>query len=103
MQVMTDEKQARERKLKQTRLYALISMIFLMILGTLTWFYQEQQKLKSRQKALELEQRLLRSQMNPHFIFNALQAIHNYFLSSSPEEAGNYLSKFARLMRKSSS
>ncbi len=99
LEVMTDEKQARERKLKRTRIYSLLGMILLMILGVLTWFYQEQQKLKTRQEALELEQRLLRSQMNPHFIFNALQAIHNYILSASPEEAGKYLSKFARLMR----
>ena len=99
LEVMTDEKQARERKLKRTRIYSLLGMILLMILGVLTWFYQEHQKLKTRQEALELEQQLLRSQMNPHFIFNALQAIHNYILSASPEEAGKYLSKFARLMR----
>ncbi len=99
LEVMTDEKQARERKLKRTRVYSLLGMILLMILGVLTWFYQEQQKLKTRQEALMLEQRLLRSQMNPHFIFNALQAIHNYILIASPEEAGKYLAKFARLMR----
>ncbi len=99
MLVMTKEKQIRELHLKRTRLYYLLIMILILILGIMAWFYQEKQIMKTQQKAIELEQHLLRTQMNPHFIFNALQAIHNYFYTSTPEKAGDYLSKFARLMR----
>ncbi len=47
----------------------------------------------------ELNQKLLRLQMNPHFIFNSLFAIQNYIYSNRPHEAGNYLSDFASLIR----
>jgi tetratricopeptide (TPR) repeat protein len=47
----------------------------------------------------ELEQKLLRSQMNPHFIFNALIAIESFIYKNEPRESGRYLSGFAKLMR----
>ena len=56
-------------------------------------------KLKEQHFVELLEQRLLRSQMNPHFIFNALGAIQSYLFTHSPMEAGSYLSRFADLMR----
>jgi LytS/YehU family sensor histidine kinase len=37
--------------------------------------------------------------MNPHFIFNSLGSIQNYLLHNKPDEAGIYLSQFARLIR----
>lgn len=48
---------------------------------------------------MELNQKLLRLQMNPHFIFNSLFAIQNYIYSQQTDLAGNYLSDFARLVR----
>ena len=41
----------------------------------------------------------LRAQMNPHFVFNALNSIQHYILNSKGEEAVKYLSKFAKLIR----
>jgi tetratricopeptide (TPR) repeat protein len=58
-----------------------------------------QNKLKSKQASLQLEQKLLRSQMNPHFIFNSLTTIESFIYENQPKEAGRYLSDFARLMR----
>ncbi|MCF8461906.1 MAG: histidine kinase [Flavobacteriales bacterium] len=59
-----------------------------------------QEKLKLEQ---ELERSLLasiRSQMNPHFIFNALNTIQSYIYSNDRNNAVNYLGKFAQLTRK---
>lgn len=56
-------------------------------------------QLKIKQQSSEFEQKLLLSQMNPHFIFNSLSAIQNYMFANRPIEAGNYLSDFSRLMR----
>ena len=61
--------------------------------------YIRQRRLKTKQKTVLLEQRLLRSQMNPHFIFNSLTAIQSYILKSKPAEGAKYLSKFAVLIR----
>ncbi|WP_153800128.1 histidine kinase [Foetidibacter luteolus] len=41
----------------------------------------------------------LRSQMNPHFIFNALNSVQQYILKGDVDEANRYLSKFSRLQR----
>jgi len=42
----------------------------------------------------------LQSQMNPHFIFNALNSIQDYIISNDKELASDYLGLFADLMRK---
>ena len=47
----------------------------------------------------ELNQKLLRLQMNPHFIFNSLFAIQNFIYSNQTHLAGKYLSDFAKLIR----
>jgi len=47
----------------------------------------------------EVEMKALRSQMNPHFIFNSLYSIKNYVLENDRDQAARYLSKFADLMR----
>jgi len=57
----------------------------------------EHHKIKSRR--IELEQRLLRSQMNPHFIFNALNSIQSYVSENNTMNSEIYLSRFSRLMR----
>ncbi len=46
-----------------------------------------------------IELKALRSQMNPHFIFNSLNSIQHYIFNSKSEEAIKYLNKFARLVR----
>jgi len=50
-------------------------------------------------KTQALEHRFLRSQMNPHFIFNSLGAIQSYIFKNQALEAGTYLSKFSELIR----
>lgn len=53
-----------------------------------------------KHQLLDSELRALRSQMNPHFIFNSLNSIQYFILKKQPQEAYTYLSKFASLMRK---
>ena len=48
---------------------------------------------------MALEQKILRTQLNPHFIFNALGAIQHYMINNTPEKAALYLAKFSKLMR----
>lgn len=63
----------------------------------------------TRQKEFEVQQLnqqlihsevvALRSQMNPHFIFNSLNSINSFILKNDPDNASGYLTKFSRLMR----
>lgn len=59
-----------------------------------------QKKIMNYEKELlELEQQALRLQMNPHFIFNALNSIQHSILSGKQEEAYNHLELFSALIR----
>jgi len=50
-------------------------------------------------KVTELEMRSLRSQMNPHFLFNSLSLINNFILQNNNHRATEYLGKFSRYFR----
>lgn len=59
---------------------------------------QLQEELENRM--LELETKAIRTQMNPHFIFNSLNTLHRFILESDLEHAEKYLTKFSKLLRK---
>lgn len=67
----------------------LISIIFLLRLKTI----------KSETQNIIIEQKLLRSQMTPHFIFNALSVLQGIVLNKEDKKAISYLSKFSKLLR----
>lgn len=60
---------------------------------------RENEKTEANKLIAELDSKLLRSQMNPHFIFNSLNSIQKYIWENNEEDAAEYLSKFAKLMR----
>ncbi|MGX5817626.1 tetratricopeptide repeat-containing sensor histidine kinase [Chitinophaga lutea] len=76
---------------------ALGGFLFMAIVGG--FFYIRHRNLQANRQTLQLELRSLRSQMNPHFIFNSLSSIHRYIWSNNQEEASDYLTKFSKLMR----
>ena len=47
----------------------------------------------------QLEMKVLRMQMNPHFIFNSLNSINRFILQNNREQASQYLTKFSKLVR----
>lgn len=86
-----------ELKTNQLLLISLgVLLVFLIVLGGLIF---RNSKIKLEHRSLQLEQKLLRTQMNPHFIFNALITIEGYIYENEPKQAGKYLSDFSRLMR----
>ncbi len=58
---------------------------------------QTRQSIENEMNKLRLT--ALRAQMNPHFIFNSLNSIRAYVISSETKKASDYLNKFARLIR----
>ncbi|MEO1256427.1 MAG: histidine kinase, partial [Bacteroidota bacterium] len=73
------------------------SLLLILIGGGI--LYYRQYKTKRDKASVELEQRFLRSQLNPHFIFNSMGAIQNYLLTENSEKASIYMSMFSKLMR----
>ncbi|HUR30315.1 MAG TPA: histidine kinase [Saprospiraceae bacterium] len=60
---------------------------------------EERIKTETNKMVAELETKLLRSQMNPHFIFNSLNSIQKYIWENKEEDAAEYLARFAKLIR----
>ncbi|MBT8286944.1 MAG: histidine kinase [Bacteroidia bacterium] len=56
-------------------------------------------KMQFDKELAELKVSALRSQMNPHFIFNSLNSIKRYIIDSEKENAVYYLNKFSKLIR----
>ncbi|GAB5416220.1 MAG: hybrid sensor histidine kinase/response regulator transcription factor [Crocinitomicaceae bacterium] len=59
----------------------------------------KQREVEFEKDLLELEQKAMRLQMNPHFIFNALNSIQSLIGTGKETEARYFLAKFSRLMR----
>ena len=60
---------------------------------------QEQLKTEIAKTIAEYEMKALQAQMNPHFIFNAMNSIQNYILDNDTDKALSYLSDFAKIIR----
>ncbi len=93
-QILAEKKDLEIKSLK--RIFILFGVIILVIV--ISVFVYNQRTHRFEKLNIQMQQRLLRSQMNPHFTFNTLYAIQNE-IKESPEEASNYLLKFSRLLR----
>ncbi len=67
--------------------------------GVVAFIDRKRRMARFDKEAAQLETQALRSQMNPHFIFNALNSINAYVQKNEPDKAASFLSRFARLMR----
>lgn len=107
-----------EQVVQEARLKWLMVAAAVLLLATVVLFYQkfaERRRVNelltakneeiSRQKAhieeinFQLENRMLRAQINPHFIFNSLSSIQHFIITDDRGAALKYLSKFSHLLR----
>ncbi|BDX38474.1 hypothetical protein CYCD_18290 [Tenuifilaceae bacterium CYCD] len=97
-----------ERELQKTKsqkerlLWSFVIAMVVLILCIVFIYYrwkQREQKLKLEQMNMEIENRLLRSQMNPHFLFNSLNSVQRFIGENNPQQAQVFLSRFAGLIR----
>jgi len=113
------DKQIANRKLevKQLWIYGILSLILITVILSyflnryrikqlrLTYALQQQEaeqeakELNYRNKLSESELKAIRSQMNPHFIFNVLNSIESYVLENDSKTASRLVQKFATLSR----
>ena len=100
MQLIKQQGEMSERELRTTRTTLLISGIAMALLAGIFYILYRQYQLKNEKKMLTLEQSMLRSQMNPHFLFNSLNSIKLYIINNEQKNAVHYLNKFSKLVRK---
>jgi two-component sensor histidine kinase len=83
-------------------------LLLLVSLGLINFYFNRRiNKIKARarekeainNKLNEMEQMALRSQMNPHFIFNCLNSIQDYVINSDVQGANKFITNFSRLIR----
>jgi two-component sensor histidine kinase len=84
---------------KRQILYGLILVLFLFVVLGFVVYNARIKRLSSDYQKVVLKQKLLRSQMKPHFIFNSLSVLQGIVLHKEYDKASTYISKFSRLLR----
>ena len=96
--------QEKERELFRSQLTTqkiAIGLLSLLLVASLIYFYFLFKNVKAKRIANQkLLLKSLRTQMNPHFIFNALNSVNNFIAKNDEKAANKFLSDFSRLMRK---
>lgn len=87
-----------EKSQRNLLLGVIAFLIMTLILGTII-FYLKLRNEKSKTQNIAIEQKLLRSQMTPHFIFNSLSVLQGMILNKEDKKSVLYLSKFSKLLR----
>ncbi|HUM45930.1 MAG TPA: tetratricopeptide repeat protein, partial [Chitinophagales bacterium] len=95
------EKRDIELKAQKNRLLlSIAAFVIILILGGLVVYINRKRKeTLYRQNIAESEMKALRAQMNPHFMFNSLNAIQQMVLNNENENAFKYLDTYSKLTR----
>ncbi len=103
---LKQENLEKENHAFQQTIIIIVLLSFILILTAFVLLYLNRKKIiRAKEKAeleknlVDLEQKALRLQMNPHFIFNALNSIQSFINENDSVSAKKYLAKFAKLMR----
>ena len=86
-------------KSRQKYLWAIIGFLTISLILVYTIFSQKYKTIKAKNQTIATEQKLLRSQMTPHFIFNSLSVLQGMILNKEDKKSVTYLSKFSKLIR----
>lgn len=84
---------------EQNLLLGVIAFLLVTLVLAAIIFFLRLRHIKAKNKNILTEQKLLRSQMTPHFIFNALSVLQGIILNKEQKKSLSYLSKFSKLLR----
>lgn len=96
---LDNENKLKSLKLQRAQILITSIVITVLLLSLLVFVLYRRKELKTQKQQAELKQKLLRSQMNPHFMFNTLNAINQYIQTNKGNEASDYLAQYSKLMR----
>lgn len=97
--LLQKENEIAKVKSRQWGLLALAGFLISIIGGAIFYNKLKRKELIAQQALVEAELTSIRSQMNPHFMFNALNYVISYIIKNDTRTAAKYLGKFANLMR----
>jgi hypothetical protein len=101
-QVISNQQKEKELlALKSEKQFSTIILIVIVLTSIIiiSIIYYRQLKIKQQTQEIEMSQTLLRTQMNPHFIFNAMSVIQGYIYENDPSKSSKFLVSFSKLIR----
>ena len=98
--VLAKENEIVRLRLRKNQTTLLVSALIVGLVASILYILYRQYQNKNEKRVLSLEQNMLRSQMNPHFLFNSLNSIKLYIINNEQKNAVHYLNKFSKLIRK---
>ncbi len=87
-------------QLRRNQTTLLVGVLLLILFLLVLYIFYRQYQLNNEKKMMALEQSRLRSQMNPHFLFNSLNSIKHFIINNEQKNAVHYLNKFSKLIRR---
>lgn len=96
---LATENQLLKSETENKNLLLIVSLTLALLLITLVFVFFFRNKIKLERKQRETETKALNLQMNPHFVFNALNSAQAYILQNKKEEAHEYLSDISKTVR----
>nr|NQU91422.1 histidine kinase [Bacteroidota bacterium] len=93
--LLTAENKIKNQRIRLSWMFIGLLVVLIVLVLSLLFFRRRQAAFKQS----ELQQQLLRSQMNPHFIFNVMGSIQSYLYKNEAAKEADYLSRFASLSR----
>jgi sensor histidine kinase YesM len=99
IRMLLQDNELSQLKLSRSRFIFASLGSLVVIFGLFLLLFFQRKRLRAEQKTIVMEQRLLRAQMNPHFLFNSLASIQNYIINEKTDQASIYLSRFSQLVR----
>jgi len=87
-------------QLTKSKSFLIIIIVSSILICVLLFSFYMLRYYQNKNKILALKQEALQSQMNPHFIFNALNSIKLFIINNEQKNAVKYLNKFSKLIRK---
>ncbi|RKF03462.1 tetratricopeptide repeat protein [Tenacibaculum lutimaris] len=94
------EKKISDLNHKNSRNLWVIGSGSIVLFFIIIYFLSRQKQLQAKKKISDLNSKVLRSQLNPHFIFNALNSIKYYIIKNEKHDAIDYLNKFSEFTRR---
>jgi tetratricopeptide (TPR) repeat protein/two-component sensor histidine kinase len=96
-ELLAQEEITRQKLIRNVLILGLVVFVICAIFGFI--FYKRRKEAQFNLKVAATELKALRAQINPHFIYNTLNAIKAYISNHNVDEASNFLIKFSKLMR----
>ena len=94
---LANENELVKFRLRRNQTMILVSALVIGLIGTILFIMYRQNQSNHEKQVMGLEQNMLRSQMNPHFLFNSLNSIKLYIINNDKKNAVHYLNKFSKL------